>query len=55
MSTPLQPVFAADAHLQKGKVLRQEPALNKGKSIKFREGMRIPTVSSKEEQNVKPS
>jgi hypothetical protein len=50
----LHTVFAADAHLPGEKVLREEPTINKGKFLKFRMGMRISTVSSKEGQHLKP-
>jgi hypothetical protein len=55
MSKSLNTVFAADAHLAEGQFLREEPTVNKGKSLKFREGARIPTVASEEEQNLYPS
>jgi hypothetical protein len=50
MSPFLPTVFVADAHLADG----EEPAVNKGKSKKFRVGTGMPTVSSKEQQNLKP-
>jgi hypothetical protein len=37
MNISLEMVFAADAHLAVGQVLREEPTVNKGKSLKFRE------------------
>jgi hypothetical protein len=43
-----------DAHLAEGQFLREEPTENKGKSLKFREGARMPTVSSEEGQNLYP-
>jgi hypothetical protein len=51
MLTSLHTVFAADAHLAEGQHLREVPTEDKGKSIKFREGTRMPTVSIKEGQN----
>jgi hypothetical protein len=54
MSTSLYTVFAADAHLAQGKLLRKEPTVNKEKFLKFREGMRMSTISSKEGQNFYP-
>jgi hypothetical protein len=50
----LQTVFVADAHLAEGQLLHKEPTLNKGKSLKFRIGMQMPTFSNKEGQNLKP-
>jgi hypothetical protein len=54
MSVFLQTVLAADAHLAERQVLHEKPAVNKGKSLNFREGTRISTVLSKEGQNLKP-
>jgi hypothetical protein len=50
----LQTALAAGAHLAEGQVVREEPTVNKGKSLKFPEGTRLPTVSGKEGQNLKP-
>jgi hypothetical protein len=50
----LKTVFAAVAHLAKGQVLREAPTVNKGKSLQFRIGTQMPTVSSKEGQHLKP-
>jgi hypothetical protein len=47
-------VFAADAHLAVGQLLYQKTIVIKGNSLKFREGTRMPTVSSKKIQNLKP-
>jgi hypothetical protein len=54
MSVSLQTIFLADAHLADGQVLHEESTANKGKALKFRAGTRMSTVSSKEEQNLKP-
>jgi hypothetical protein len=54
MGLSLQTVFSADAHLEEGHVLCEESTVNTGRSLKFRVGIRMPTVSSKEEQNLKP-
>jgi hypothetical protein len=48
MSISLQMVFTADAYLAEGQFLREEPTVKKGKSVKFREGTRMPAVSSEE-------
>jgi hypothetical protein len=45
--------FASYVHLAEGQVLREEPTVNKGKSLNFRAGTRLTTVSSKEAQNLK--
>jgi hypothetical protein len=50
----LHTVFLTDAHLAEGQVLREEPTVNRGKSLKFRVETRMPTVSSKEGQHLKP-
>jgi hypothetical protein len=47
-------VFAADAHLADGQLLREEPAVNREKSLELQEETRMPTVSSKERQNIHP-
>jgi hypothetical protein len=52
MSVSLQTVFASDAHLAEGQDLCEEPTATRGKCLKFREGTRMPTVSSKKEQNL---
>jgi hypothetical protein len=44
ISIYLQSVFAADAHLAEGQVLREKPIVNKGKSLKFREGTQMKLV-----------
>jgi hypothetical protein len=54
ISVYLHTVFAADGHLVEGKVLREEPTVNKGRSLKFLVGTRMPIVSSNEGQNLKP-
>jgi hypothetical protein len=54
MSVSLHTVFSADALPAEGQVLREEPTVNKGKSLKFQEGARMPTASSKEGQNLYP-
>jgi hypothetical protein len=38
------------AHLAEGQLLYEEPAVNKGRSLKFRTGTGMPTISSKEGQ-----
>jgi hypothetical protein len=50
----LQTVFTAEVHLAEVKVLREEPTVNKGISITFQVGTRIPVILSKEVQNLKP-
>jgi hypothetical protein len=50
MPTFLQTVFAAYARLAEGQILHEEPTVDKGKSLKFRVGTRMPTVRSKEGQ-----
>jgi hypothetical protein len=52
MSKSLRAVFAADAPTDERQFLREEPALSKGKSLKFGEGARMPTVSNKEGQDL---
>jgi hypothetical protein len=52
MSASLHTLFAADAHLVEELFSHEEPTVNKGKSQKFQEGMRMATVSSKEGQNL---
>jgi hypothetical protein len=47
-------VFAVDAHIAEGQVLREDLTINKGKSLKFRIETRIPTVLSKEGKNLNP-
>jgi hypothetical protein len=54
MLISLQTIFAADAHLAEGEVLLEKPTVHKWKSRKFEVGTLIPTVSSKEGQNLKP-
>jgi hypothetical protein len=54
MSTSLHTVFTADAHLTEGQLLHEEPAANKGKSIKLREVKRMPTGFIKEGPNLHP-
>jgi hypothetical protein len=43
MSISLHTVFTADAHLAEALSLREAPTVNKGKSLKFREGTRKST------------
>jgi hypothetical protein len=45
-------VFAADAHLADGQLLRE--AVNREKYLELQEETRMPTVSSKERQNLHP-
>jgi hypothetical protein len=53
MSVSLKTPCVADAHLAEGQVLREEPTVNREKSLKFLAGMQMPTVSSKEGQKFK--
>jgi hypothetical protein len=53
-SISLQTAFSADSHQTERQVLREEPTAKKEKSLKFRVGTRMSTVSSKEGQNLKP-
>lgn len=50
-SQSLDTVFAADARLMDGQFLREAPTINKQKSLKLRQGMRIPAITMQEEQN----
>jgi hypothetical protein len=44
MSAPLHTVFAADAHLTEREIVREEPTVNRGQFLKFREGTQMLTV-----------
>jgi hypothetical protein len=48
MSASLHTVFKPDTHLAEGQLLREEPRANRGKSLKLREGMRMPTIAYRE-------
>jgi hypothetical protein len=54
MSTSLQTILAADAHLAEGQFLHEEQTLNKAKSLMYRGGTRTPTTSKTEGQNLDP-
>jgi hypothetical protein len=53
-STSLQTTLAADAHLAERQLLHEEQTLNKAKSLIYRAGTQIPTISKTEGQNLKP-
>jgi hypothetical protein len=46
-------IFVTDTRLPEGIVIREEPKVNRGKSIKFLIGILMPIVESKEGQNLK--
>jgi hypothetical protein len=52
--TSLQTTLAADAHLAEGQVLLEEQTLNNAKSLMYRAGIRRPTTSKTEGQDLKP-
>jgi hypothetical protein len=54
MSMSLQTTLAAEAHLAEGQFLLKEQTLNKEKSLIYRTGIRRPTVSKTEGQNLDP-